>query len=62
MKVLVENCNGCAECVEVCPVNAIDINKVKIDYEKCMHVRCMRCYFVCPDDAIKVKGLIPVKM
>lgn len=49
-----ENCRRCIghPCVNVCPVNAISIDKKKanIDKEKC--IRCGKCKEVCPYSAI----------
>jgi len=46
-------CNGCRQCVKVCPVDAItgEIKSPhKIDNEKC--TRCGACRNVCPTDAV----------
>ncbi len=49
-----DNCIGCEQCVEICPVNAIKIisKKASIDYSKC--IRCYCCHEVCPESAIKL--------
>ena len=47
------NCVGCGDCVEVCPVNAIEIidGKAVIDAEKC--IDCEICIRSCTYDAIR---------
>jgi len=46
-------CTGCGDCVDVCPVNAIEIidGKSHIDPEKC--IGCGFCQGVCSYDAIR---------
>ena len=60
-----ERCQGCRYCMEVCPKNAISVEKtinlkgyepIKVDLELC--VGCGACYTVCPDfvfDIIEVE-------
>lgn len=55
-------CTRCNICVEACPVAAIDMEKMRINYSLCREVRCMRCYEVCPEKAIKIKGIQPVNL
>ena len=51
-----ENCVACGECVNICPKNAIKIEKIaKIDYSKC--IKCYCCHEVCTYDAIKLETL-----
>jgi len=46
-----EKCTGCGNCVEVCPVEAIELNDVaKVDEEMCVY--CGACVTECPVDAI----------
>ena len=46
-----EKCTGCGNCVEVCPVEAIELNDVaKVDEETCVY--CGACISECPVDAI----------
>ncbi|NOQ97550.1 MAG: DUF362 domain-containing protein [Calditrichae bacterium] len=55
-KLIKDKCNGCGDCVEVCPVEGVlKIDTYEIDYKKC--IRCLDCYFVCSQQAIKVKGV-----
>ncbi len=53
-EIVPERCDGCHECVEVCPTAAI-AGKPKqrhvIDQEKC--IACGECFNVCPVDAIR---------
>lgn len=46
-------CEGCEECAEHCPANAITIAGVpSFDYKKC--IRCYCCRELCPEGAIDV--------
>ncbi|MGC9346136.1 MAG: 4Fe-4S binding protein, partial [Candidatus Bathyarchaeales archaeon] len=49
-------CNGCGECVPICPVNAITMQegKAKIDPFQC--IGCGACIPVCPQEAIDFKN------
>ena len=47
------SCNGCGECIQVCPSDAIDFDtngKAVIDQTKC--TQCGDCLNVCPNEAI----------
>jgi heterodisulfide reductase subunit A len=54
--VIADLCNGCGECVPMCPVNAITMQdgKAKIDPFQC--VGCGACIPVCPKEAIDFKN------
>ena len=54
-KVDKEKCNGCGECVESCPVEAIELNGdiAKVNEDECTD--CGACVDVCPDEAIEVE-------
>lgn len=44
-------CNGCGDCVDECPVEAITINHFAIiDNELC--IDCGECIDVCPEECI----------
>jgi hypothetical protein len=49
-----DNCVGCGECVEVCPVDAIHMedDKSVLDREKC--IGCASCVAACPNMALFV--------
>lgn len=50
-----EKCEGCEECVEVCPVDVyeiIDDKSVPVNAEECLG--CESCVEVCEHDAITV--------
>lgn len=46
---------------KLCPVNAIDIEKKKINKERCINVRCLQCYTKDPTKKVQLKGLNPPK-
>ena len=49
-----DNCNGCGKCVELCPLNGIDLVDNKPVWNgKCTH--CMACICGCPSEAIEYK-------
>jgi Fe-S-cluster-containing hydrogenase component 2 len=50
----VETCTGCGTCVDICPVEAITIEKDKavIDADSC--VDCGTCVDECPVEAISM--------
>jgi heterodisulfide reductase subunit A len=54
--VITELCNGCGECVKICPVNAITMQdgKAKIDPFQC--TGCGACIPTCPQEAIDFKN------
>lgn len=45
-------CNGCGDCVEICPVEAITLvdGKHRRNEERCFH--CSSCLFNCPSNAL----------
>jgi Fe-S-cluster-containing hydrogenase component 2 len=50
-----EACTGCGECVEACPLDAIELqdDKAVVDEETCGD--CGACADVCPSEAITVE-------
>lgn len=50
-----EKCNGCGDCVEACPLDAIAMQEGKsaIDPETCGD--CGACIDACPNEAITVE-------
>ena len=50
-----EKCEGCEECVEVCPVDVYEMQdgkSVSINAEECLG--CESCVEVCPGNAIAI--------
>lgn len=54
--VVPELCNGCGECVKVCPVNAITIYEAKAKIDPFQCVGCGACIPSCPREAIEFKN------
>ncbi len=50
-----ESCDGCATCVDECPMGAIELNDEKafVDEEIC--TECGTCVDVCPNEAISLE-------
>lgn len=50
-----EKCDGCGTCVDVCPVEVLEVKDgkaVAVRPEECLV--CMACEVQCPNNAIKV--------
>ncbi|MBR3257754.1 MAG: 4Fe-4S binding protein [Eggerthellaceae bacterium] len=45
-----EECNYCCECLEACPVGAVNLAEGNIDNDLC--TECGACQEACPIDAI----------
>ncbi|MEM2321193.1 MAG: FAD-dependent oxidoreductase [Candidatus Bathyarchaeia archaeon] len=54
--VISELCNGCGECVKVCPVNAISIYEAKAKVDPFQCIGCGACVPSCPREAIEFKN------
>lgn len=54
-KVDADTCTGCGECVEACPLEAIEIKEeiAVVDEDTCSD--CGACVDVCPTEAITVE-------
>ncbi len=50
-----EKCTACLECIEICPMEAVQLRQdiAIIDSKKCIH--CMCCHEVCRYDSIELK-------
>ena len=52
---ITNKCNGCGNCLEVCPQNCIDTGKTfRIEQNHCLH--CGNCFNVCTISAIEKRG------
>jgi len=56
----VEDCR-LSEVSSLCPVDAIDIKRKTVIKERCITVRCLRCYSQDPTGQVVLKGLNPPK-
>ena len=54
-KVDAKKCTGCGTCVEICPVQAIRIEKEKAVIEDDC-VECGACMYECPNGALSIPG------
>ena len=53
VKVNLKKCTGCGNCVEICPVSAIKIEKEKaVISDEC--VECGACVNECPSEALEL--------
>lgn len=46
-------CVGCADCVKVCPVNAVEIVEAKAEIADSLCIDCRKCVKACPHNAIR---------
>jgi len=56
-KIKVDKCNGCGDCVKVCPINILEVKgrDLKVnDPEKC--TLCLACVESCPKKAINIEA------
>lgn len=57
---ILDHCNACGACVEICPVLCLRINNGLLEIvneEVCFG--CRKCEDVCPEEAIRIKGIVP---
>jgi Fe-S-cluster-containing hydrogenase component 2 len=54
LQVDLEKCTGCGTCADVCPVEAIKVekDKAKVNEEEC--VECGTCVEECPEGALSL--------
>jgi len=56
IKLDIEKCTGCGNCIEVCPHGVLAVTNQKVEFsnkDKC--IECGGCMKNCPFDAIEVK-------
>jgi NAD-dependent dihydropyrimidine dehydrogenase PreA subunit len=58
-----EKCDGCRDCVLICPLGVYEVQKVggraravPVDIESCCGVTCKQCAIFCKNSAITVKA------
>lgn len=57
---ILDHCNACGACVEICPLSCLILNDnvIKVvNQESCFG--CRKCEDVCLLDAIRIKGIVP---
>jgi len=55
IKVDIDKCDGCATCVDVCPVGVFEIDEGKsnvVNVDECLV--CRACEAQCPNNAIEI--------
>ena len=55
VKIDMEKCTSCRECIEVCPEEVFQLQNgipVHVHKEKC--IECDLCINICPEDAISI--------
>jgi Fe-S-cluster-containing hydrogenase component 2 len=55
-----EDCNGCGECVAICPTNAIILQNGKAHVDTVICEECQACIDSCPQGAILHRDSVPV--
>jgi NAD-dependent dihydropyrimidine dehydrogenase PreA subunit len=51
-----EKCDGCGNCIEVCPFNVLEIKNGKVKVKSSKKCKgCEACACACPNNAIKIK-------
>jgi len=58
-----EKCDGCRDCVLICPLKVYDVQKiggrgiaVPVDIESCCGLTCRQCAIYCKNNAIRVEA------
>ena len=51
-----EMCTGCELCVEICPVEAIEVSDGEGVINDDLCVRCGKCHDICPEEAVRHDG------
>ena len=54
-----ERCNGCGECVRVCPSQTLEMKDGKAVVTGARSLACGHCVAVCPVEAVRVEALDP---
>ncbi len=49
-------CTSCGLCKNLCPVDAIKLEKMRVNRHRC--IKCFRCVFNCPEDALNAPDLM----
>lgn len=54
IKINANKCDGCKNCIEVCPFNVFEIKDKKVIVKRPENCKgCMACISACPNNAIK---------
>ena len=54
-KVIQDNCIGCAQCVNICSVDAVSIKNKKAKFNTAKCIRCYCCHEMCSYNAIEIE-------
>jgi formate hydrogenlyase subunit 6/NADH:ubiquinone oxidoreductase subunit I len=53
-KVDIKKCTKCAECVQVCPTNSIEVNEDRVTIDIGLCIFCGECQLACSSQAIQL--------